>query len=240
MSITYLPMATANKNQPSLLKATILLVLMLLAAGAAVFLRPTQRISAQHPQFNLETMIPKQFGVWRLDDRFTLIQVTHDRQAILDQIYNQTVSRTYFDDQGHRIMLSIAYGGDQGDTMRVHKPEACYFDQGYQVQNVTTNKLNTDYGSIVTKRMLTTNGLRVEPVTYWIKIGDTITVHDLKWKLSQIRYGLMGQIPDGLIFRVSSISDESIGYILQEKFIRDLLAAISSEDRAHLIGKDLQ
>jgi EpsI family protein len=240
MSITYLPMATANKNQPSLLKATILLVLMLLAAGAAVFLRPTQKISAQHPQFNLEAMIPKQFGVWRLDDRFTLIQVTHDRQAVLNQIYNQTVSRTYFDDQGNRIMLSIAYGGDQGDTMRVHKPEVCYFDQGYQVQNVTTNKLNTDYGSIVIKRMLTTNGLRVEPVTYWIKIGDTITVHDLKWKLSQIRYGLMGQIPDGLIFRVSSISDESIGYILQEKFIRDLLAAISSEDRAHLIGKDLQ
>ena len=239
MSITHLSMEDTNNDQPSLLKATLVLLVMMLAAGAAVFLKPTQRVAVQHAQFNLETMVPKQFGEWLLDDSFAPLQVSHDKQALLDQIYNQNLSRTYLDDKGNRVMLSIAYGSDQGDTMKVHKAEACYFDQGYQVQNVTTHDLDTGYGFITTKRMLASKGLRVEPVTYWIKVGDTITVHDLKWKLSQIRYGLMGQIPDGLIFRVSSIGDESSGYILQEKFIRDLLAVLSSEDRIRLIGKVL-
>ena len=227
----------AIKSQPDLLKAVIILLVMILAASSSVILKPKHNIAAHDEQFNLETIVPKQFGQWRVDDSFALLQVSHDKQALLNQIYSQNLSRTYFDDNGNRIMLSIAYGGDQGDSMRVHKPEVCYFDQGYQVQNIITNRIDTGFGFITTTRMVASKGSRQEPVTYWIKVGDTITVHGLKWKLIQMRYGLIGEIPDGLVFRVSSLGDEASAYSLQEKFIRDLLAVLSPENRVRLIGK---
>jgi len=237
MSITHLPMAITNKPQPPFLKAAFILLLMLLAMSSAIFLKPTKKIADLLEQFGLETLVPKQFGQWREDNSFAMLQVSHDKQALLNQIYSQNLARTYFDDKGNRIMLSIAYGGDQGDAMRVHNPEACYFDQGYQVRNITTNNLDTGYGQLSTKRLTATKGSRVESVTYWIKVGDTVTVQGLKWKLVQMKYGLSGQIPDGLVFRVSSIGDELGGYKLQEKFVRDLLAVLSPENRVHLIGK---
>jgi len=236
MNITQSPLTT-TKTQPSQLKANIVLLVMLLAASSAIFLKPTQKIADQHKLINLETMIPKQFGQWRLDDSLAPLQLTQDKQALLNKIYNQTLSRTYIDDEGKRIMLSIAYGGDQGDAMQVHKPEVCYTAQGYQIQKMITNSLDTGYGSIYTKRLLATQGLRVEPITYWITVGDTVAMNSLNWKLVQLKYGLIGKIPDGLLFRVSSLGDEPNTYQLQEKFIKNLLTVLSPEDRARLIGK---
>jgi len=44
-----------------------------------------------------------------------------EQEAQINKIYNQTLTRTYVNPTGERIMLSIAYGGDQTDNMAVHK-----------------------------------------------------------------------------------------------------------------------
>ena len=230
------PVITKNK-QPSSIKAFILSLAMLLAAGSTLLLKPTQKLAEQNGQFNLEAMVPKKFGTWQFDEGLAPLQVSHDKQALLYQIYSQNLSRTYLDNKGNRIMLSIAYGGDQSDSLQVHNPEVCYFEQGYQVQKLFTNSLDIGFGSILINHFLATKGRRVESVTYWIKIGDTVSVHSLKAKLVKIKYGLSGKIPDGLVFRVSNIGNESSNYLLQEKFIKDLLFVVSEEDRFRLIGK---
>jgi len=97
---------------------------MLAAAGLAIAITPTSKIADQGPKIDLETMIPKQFGEWKLDETIVPIAISPDAQAALDRIYNQTLSRTYVNGQGEKIMLSIAYGGDQSDGMAVHKPQA--------------------------------------------------------------------------------------------------------------------
>ena len=49
--------------------------------------------------------------------------------------------------------------------------------------------------------------------------------------------GLTGQVPDGLLFRVSSVDpDAKRAYAVHEAFIADLLKAAKPQDRVKLAG----
>jgi EpsI family protein len=68
-------------------------------------------------------------------------------------------------------------------------------------------------------------------------VGDTVAVNGLKWKIQQLKYGLTGKIPDGLLFRISSIqADDAQAYHIQDVFTRDLLKAMPPDGRQRIIG----
>lgn len=219
-------------------KHLIIGLLMFAAAGLAFALKPTQKISDTGPRIDLETLIPKQFGDWKLDESIAPLIANPEQQALLNKIYNQTLSRTYINTKGERIMLSIAYGGDQSDSMAVHKPEVCYPAQGFQILKNRDDFLSTGTGEIPVKRLLAQQGPRNEPITYWLTVGDTVAATGLMWKLNQVKYGLTGKIPDGLLFRISSIqSDNAAAYRMQDDFARALFGVLSPDARERLIGK---
>lgn len=202
-------------------------------------LKPTVKVADSAPKIDLEVLIPHAFGDWKIDESIRPLIADPELQAKLDKIYNQTLTRTYVNSKGERIMLSIAYGGDQSDTMAVHKPEICYPAQGFQIlKSPVVSTFSTDEGSsIPVKRLVATQGSRVEPITYWTTVGDKVAVSGLKWKLQQMKYGLTGQVPDGLLFRVSSIQPDDVkAYQLQDAFTRDLLKAMSPDGRQRIIG----
>lgn len=212
---------------------------MFAAAGMALALKPTVKVADSGPKIDLEVLIPKSFGDWKIDETIVPLIANPEQEAMLNKIYNQTLTRTYINPKGERIMLSIAYGGDQSDTMAVHKPEVCYPAQGFQILKspVTGTFATEEGGSIPVKRLVATQGSRVEPITYWTTVGDKVAVSGLKWKIQQMKYGLTGQIPDGLLFRISSIqSDEAKAYQVQDAFTHDLLKAMPSADRQRIIG----
>jgi len=215
-----------------------MLAAMLLAAGATAFLKPTEKIAALQSPINLETMIPKQFGDWQEEAQHSGQIINPQLKEKLARIYTQTLSRTYINTKGERIMLSIAYGEDQRDANQLHYPEVCYPAQGFQVVSLLPGLLNTDFGDIRVKRLLTVMGNRSEPLTYWTTVGNQVVRGGRETKLEQLRYGLRRQVPDGLLFRVSSIqTDVVIAYALQQKFINDLLTVINEPSRIRLIGK---
>ena len=210
---------------------------MFAAAGMALALRPTHKIADAEPKIDLEVLIPKTFGDWKIDETITPLIANPVQQALINKIYNQTLTRTYVNSSGDQIMLSIAYGGDQTDDMAVHKPEVCYPAQGFQILKNATGSLSTGQGNIPVKRLVATQGQRIEPITYWRTVGDAVEVNSLKWKLQQLKYGLTGEIPDGLLFRISSIqADDARAYQLQDAFARDLLKAMSPSGRQRIIG----
>jgi len=210
---------------------------MFVAAGMALALKPTQKIADTEPKINLEALIPKQFGDWKIDETIVPLLPDPETQAKLNKIYNQTLSRTYVNRQGDRIMLSIAYGGDQSDAMAVHKPEICYPAQGFQILKNASDTFSTGEGRIPVKRLVAKQGQRIEPITYWTTVGDTVAVSGWKWKLDQMKYGLTGKIPDGLLFRISSIeADDAKAYQTQDVFARELLKALSPNGRERIIG----
>ncbi len=221
----------------SLITSIILGILMVSSGVLTMALTPTQRIADQQEKINLEIMIPAKFGDWQIDKSIVPLQIDAETQAKLNKIYNQTLARTYVNSQNERIMLSVAYGGDQSDNLAVHKPEVCYYVQGFEIMKSLSDELITQYGKLPIKRLLAVKGNRNEPITYWVTVGDKAVLPGLDQKLQQLRYGLTGNVPDGILVRISSIdNDNNNAYQLQTIFIQDLLLAVNVKERVRLIG----
>ena len=221
------------------LRYLIIGIAMLAAAGLAVAITPREKIADHGPKVDLETMIPKHFGEWRVDESVAPQVVSPDVQARLDVIYGQTLSRTYINQAGKRIMLSIAYGSNQSsDDFQVHRPEYCYKAQGFELRKSIEDSIKLTWGSLTVRRLIAAQGPRLEPITYWITIGDKTTLPGIGRKLAQLSYGLTGKVPDGLLFRLSSIdNDMPKAYQLQDQFTGALLQSVNPADRIRLAGK---
>jgi EpsI family protein len=224
-----------------MISARVLLVAlsMLVASGLAVAMKPTERIADRQARIDLETAIPLEFADWKVDRSIVPVQVSADVQARLDKIYSQTLARTYVNEKGERIMLSIAYGGDQsGEATQVHRPEFCYGSQGFQILRSELSAIATRFGDLQARRLVAVQGHRNEPITYWITVGEDQTLPGIGRKLSQLKYGLVGEVPDGMLVRVSSISaDRVIAYQIQDKFVEQLLGAVNADTRVRLAGR---
>ncbi|MBI2224932.1 MAG: EpsI family protein [Betaproteobacteria bacterium] len=213
-------------------------LLMVVGAGLALAMKPTQKIADTREKPVLDTMIPRQIGEWKVDPTIIPITPSPDVQALLDKLYNQVLARTYVNPAGRRIMLSIAYGGDQSDSMRVHEPEVCYGAQGFDVSGSVAGTLLTEYGELPVKRLIAVQGNRNEPITYWVVVGDKATLPGLTQKFAQLSYGLTGKVPDGFLVRISSIDpDRQTAYQLEEEFIKSMLDAMSEKDRARISSR---
>jgi EpsI family protein len=223
------------------LRVSIVMTLLLVAAlAAATRLRPPAPVPGAAPRFLLEQIVPKQFGPWHELPEQGVQIVNPQTQELLDKLYSQTLTRTYANAAGYRIMLSMAYGDDQRGSLQAHKPEVCYPAQGFTLHSNARSRLVTPYGAIPTRRLSTSLGQRREPVTYWFTFGDTTVKSKLEQRLIEIRLGLTGQIPDGLLVRVSSIDDSpDQAFQIQDRFAADLLAAVPPLDRARLSGLGL-
>jgi len=80
-------------------------------------------------------------------------------------------------------------------------------------------------------------GQRHEPITYWLVVGDRVTLSRTDQKLTQFRLGLKGLIPDGLLVRVSSIdADMARGHQIQAQFLADMAGAFSESARDRVFG----
>lgn len=211
---------------------------MFAGAGLALALKPTDKLVESGPEINLETLIPEQLGDWKIDQTIVML-ISPDQQAALENVYSQTLSRTYINSAGKRIMLSLAYGGTHGEGMQLHRPENCYPAQGFQlVTDTQAVILPTQYGELPIKRLVAAQGPRNEPITYWSVVGDQHTQFGWRMKLAQMRYTLTGVIPDGMLVRVSSIDrDETGAYEIQADFIQAMLAAMNDSERERITGK---
>jgi EpsI family protein len=211
-------------------------LLMILAAYLAIAMEPQKNYMGPN-KVNLEKLIPSSFNNWKLDTSIAALVVNPDTQGELHKIYNQVVSRTYVNDHGDKIMLSIAYGSNQSTDLHIHRPEICYSSSGFSVGDSSKAYVDSVSGKIPVLHLVAQKGSRNEPITYWIRVGDTLTRGWIEQKLAAIGYGLNGIVPDGLLFRISSISnDVPYSFRIQQLFLSDLLRAIPAVDRHWLIG----
>jgi EpsI family protein len=217
--------------------AYVLCALMCGASIAGFAARPSAKAVDKGNVVSLEAMVPQQFGDWKLEPDQGLQVVNPQTKEILDKLYSQVLTRTYVNQEGYRIMLSMAYGDDQRGGLQAHRPEVCYPAQGFQLGRIEDGALPTRFGNIEVRRLTTNLGPRNEPVTYWLTVGNQVIKSTLEKRIAQIRLGLTGQIPDGLLFRISSIDrDDARGFSMQQKFTADLMSAVSPATRKQLSG----
>jgi EpsI family protein len=121
--------------------------------------------------------------------------------------------------------------------LQIHKPEVCYATQGFQINQMTKINVDLGIGKVPAMHLVATQGQRVEPITYWIRIGDKLARGWFEQNIARVSYGLKGQIPDGVLVRVSNISgNEKDSYELQTAFLTSMLKGMHAEDRSLLVG----
>ena len=210
---------------------------MLAAASLALALTPRQKVADQGPRINLEAMIPNQFGEWKLDGTIMPIIVSPDVKTELERIYSQILTRNYINNKGDRIMLSIAYGDEQRGSMQVHRPEACYAAQGFQIKSMSKGSIDFSGAKLPVMKLVATQGQRIEPITYWLMIGESSARGIWEYRVARLKYVLIGKIPYGMVIRISTISaNESQSYRIEEQFVQAMLGAVPLEYQKILIG----
>jgi len=215
--------------------ALTLAIVMGSVSVAAIVVRPGAKVASNARAFSLDATVPMQFGEWtELPDQSAQVVNPQTKEA-LDKIYSQLLMRTYANKSGYRIMLALAYGDDQRGGLQAHLPEWCYPGQGFTLGTIADGTLQTAFGAIDVRRLETSLGARHEPVTYWLINGERVVKNSFDKRVEQIRLGLTGKIPDGLLFRVSSIDvDTKRGFDMQQRFTAELMAAVSPAQRMQL------
>jgi len=222
------------------LPVIIISVLMVFAYVMASYLKPTEYMAELKSQELLENIVPKQLGDWKASEIELALIRAPDVEESLNEIYSDLLERRYNNQNSDEILLSLAYGADQsGDQNQVHRPEFCYPAQGLNISHVRDEKIKLDEERfLLVRRLLATAPGRVEPITYWIVIGDKVTLPGIGRKLVQLEYGLSGKIPDGLLFRVSSITqDVELAYQNQDNFIKELFYGLGVKQKNIFFGR---
>ncbi len=220
-------------------KALVFLASTLVASAAAVAMVPRAGVDGMTDTRSLDTLFPASFGDWRLDPDVIPVEPPADVRKSISESYDQTLSRTYVNAHGYRVMLSVAYGGRRNQGMDIHRPEICYPAQGFAVRRETRESvLDLVDASLPLKRLVAGSGARNEPISYWLVIGRGVASFGLGHRLALLKYGLTGHVPDGLLVRVSSIDDdEQAAFVQQDAFLRAMLAALAPDFRRRVLGQ---
>lgn len=211
-------------------------------AAAAQWATPRRYMAQEDPLPVLGSLLPPRLGAWVGEDASRLQLVSPDVQAVLQRLYQQTLARLYRHPQHGVVMLAAAYGGDQSDATRVHRPEVCYPAQGFTVSRSFTQMIRLGGGDSIldlpVQRLVARLGSRHEPVSYWINMGGTVVTSATQQKLAQLAQGLRGVVPDGLLLRVSTLdrqTDRAWG--VHAAFIAALHRGVSEAHRARVFGR---
>ncbi len=113
-----------------------------------------------------------------------------------------------------------------------------------QTSNAQTSNSQINNASAASKahqikvqRLIGTQGRRFEPITYWVTLDEEVTLPGINRKLHQIKFGLKGQIPDGMLVRLSTVGlSEKEAFDLQDQFVQQLFFNIDSSVRARYFG----
>jgi EpsI family protein len=219
------------------IKNLLIGLVLIVATVAAVMLEPAQLVAEKGPKVDLETLIPKQFESWKIDSSIMPLQASPDQEEALKNIYSQILTRTYINSLGQRVMLSIVYGDGFDRQLDVHRPEYCYAAQGFEVSQYTDQIIQTLFGDLSVRRLVASKSTRIEPISYWVKIGDKALSSTFERKVQKIKQSLTGQVGSGMLIRVSSLNNnKDLAYKEQEDFINAMLKAMPDAQRKQLIG----
>jgi EpsI family protein len=227
------PTASAGRTSRSIVVAVVLLVTAALGHWAVPTLASGPDANAK-----LGAIIPASFGDWRIDASIVPLAPSPDQAALIGEIYDQTLSRTYVNARGERVMLSLAYGRNQSRRFQIHKPEVCYVGQGFKLTYSSLGAIPVGNRQVPVMELVAVQGQRVEPITYWIRVGDELGRGWMEQNKIRARYALRGAIPDGLLFRVSTIARgrPEADFELHTRFINELTASMAPAHVAAVLG----
>ncbi len=153
-------------------------------------------------------------------------------------LYDQQVARSYTSPDQLPVMLLLAYGSSQSGMLQIHRPEICYPASGFKLTETQVTSVPLTQSVALPSRSFTANSdTRVEQVLYWTRIGELVPTGWWSQRFAVVRSNLHGKIPDGLLVRLSTVSnDADQAQATLKKFARAMLEEMSPATRRMLIG----
>jgi len=223
-------------------RTAILLLALGLFGLAGWALRP--EITQAPPGLTLGEQMPARVGEW-LQQPNALDQIAATATNLsMEQPYDEVVTRTYQNPRGEVIMLTLAYGRNQRQEVKIHRPELCYPSQGFkvkQLEHATFEGVRSQATgeTISGKRMVAAGNSFDEIVSYWIRIGGTYSESAWQTRWTIFREGMNGRMTDGILVRASQRlnpgADPDASYRLQQQFLQQLVASMQPSAQSLLV-----
>lgn len=218
--------------------AMVLLGAMGGASALAMISHPAPRTSGADGRIDLDSLFPEHFDGWRVDEAARAIVRPALREGQRYGFYDQVLERTFVDASGQRIMLSVAFGGEQSASLQLHRPEVCYRASGYQVRDVHGETVTVAGLPIPVTKLEAEMPGRFEPITYWTLLGGEVVADSSGFRWRRLSFAARRQLLDGMLVRVSSIgADTKAAFELHRRFADSMLRAMSPADRVKVIGQ---
>ncbi len=209
---------------------------MLAAAAGAAALTPRRHVELLHGR-KLDAIVPLTIGAWKMTPSQAFI-LPKTPGSLADKLYSDTVTRLYVAPDALPVMMVLAYGNLQSDLLQLHRPEICYAAVGFQISNSTRLDLPVAPGVVIPTRELTAStDNRVEPITYWTRIGDYLPTTRTEQRTMRLRQQLAGIVPDGILVRLSTVAEPTPAtFATLSAFARAFILAVRPVDRGVLVG----
>lgn len=224
------------------IRTTLLLLALALFGVAGWALRP--EITPTPPGPTLAEQMPQRIGQWEQQPN-ALDQIAATATNLsMEQPYDEIVTRTYRNPGGEIVMLTLAFGRNQRQEIKIHRPELCYPAQGFkvkQLQNASFEGVRSQASgeTISGKRMVAAGNNFDEIVSYWIRIGGTYSESAWQTRWTIFREGMNGRMTDGILVRVSQRVNPGVdpdnSYRLQQEFLQQLVASLQPSAQSLLI-----
>ena len=184
----------------------------------------------------LNDEIPDRVGHWIAADT---ADVVRPAEAGKKNRYDQEISRVYLSDGSAGIMLLIAYGTTQSDTLQVHRPEFCYPAAGFAIRDVQSIGVPITAATSVPATFFTASrGERIEQVLYWVRLGDSFPNSWLQQHIARLTDSVRGIIPDGILVRASMLDGNPVqSRDLLSSFLGQLSVGSTPVGRLALLGR---
>ena len=216
-------------------RSLILGGMMLGTAGTALGLELRNR--AQDPVNKpLAGELPTRVGRWSVVEEGEIVKPP---EAPEKSRYDQELSRSFVSPGNPPIMLLIAYGSTQSDTLQVHRPEFCYPAAGFQLgDSRPVTQPITRSVSIPASFFTATREERVEQVLYWVRLGEYFPDSWLRQHVARMKNAVRGLTTDGILVRASIIDSDAAGaQRLLVDFLQQLTLGSTPVGRRILLGR---
>lgn len=208
---------------------------VLAAASGVAYARQPQIYAKRIEEETFKDWVPTEVDGWRIASESGVVLPPPD--SLSDRLYDNLATGVYTKRGETPVMMLLAYNNSQDGVLQVHRPEVCYPVGGFALSPTMEVPLHAGGRTIPSNFFTAKSQDRTEQVAYFTRLGSAFPRSWFEQRMAVIEANLQGKIPDGMLMRVSVLSnDRDAAFEKLERFAASFIEASPAPLRQRLIG----
>jgi EpsI family protein len=217
-------------------RRSLLIGATLVGGALLAYSRQPSKVAVVMSDKDFRSLIPRQIGGWQSRKSDELVVPQEDEFSA--KLYENLETFVYEGENIPTMMLLLAYNSVQQNDVQAHRPEVCYPASGYPI--ILSEEISLKYKNkqisgcyLIAERSPSS----FEHIIYWIRIGDAFPTSWARQRLDMALMNASGIIPDGSLFRASTVNQSKVKNVnLVQSFI-DQFADLSGAKLAQIFAR---